>query len=143
MQSAILAPAAVLALWTLIVLFWMTVTRIAAFSQAGIDLTTAEPGARYAEVEPQLPPSVNWKSHNYTHLLEQPTVFYAVVAVLALAGQGDGVNATLAWGYVFLRIAHSLWQCLVNRIPVRFALFLMSTLLLLALAINAVRVTVF
>ena len=143
MQSAILAPAAVLALWTIIVLFWMTVTRIAAFSKAGIDLTKADPGARYVEVEAQLPPAVNWKSHNYTHLLEQPTLFYGVVAVLALAGQGDGVNATLAWGYAILRIAHSLWQCLVNKVPVRFALFLLSTLLLLAMAINAVRATVF
>ena len=73
--------------------------------------------------------------------MEQPTLFYAVVAILALAGAGDGLNAQLAWGYAGLRIAHSLWQSLVNTIPVRFTLFLASSLCLTVLAINAVRVT--
>ena len=141
MEAPILAPAAVLVLWTLLIMFWMAITRFRAFSQAGIDLAAADPGARYADIEPQLPPSVNWKSHNYTHLLEQPTLFSGVVAILALSGQGDGLNATLAWGYVILRIVHSLWQCLINKVPVRFGLFLLSSLLLLTLAINAVRAT--
>jgi hypothetical protein len=90
-----------------------------------------------------MPPKVNWKSHNYTHLMEQPTLFYAVVAVLALAGAGDGVNVTLAWAYVGIRVVHSFWQALVNIVPVRAALFTLSTLCLLALSINAVRVTLF
>jgi hypothetical protein len=73
--------------------------------------------------------------------MEQPTLFYAVVMILALVGQGDGLNAQLAWGYVVIRILHSLWQGLVNTIPVRFGLFILSTLCLMALAINAVRAT--
>jgi hypothetical protein len=141
MVSPILAPAAVLLLWSLVVLFWMVITRFAAFSKAGITLGNAERGGRYVDVESQMPDSVNWKSHNYTHLMEQPTLFYGVVAVLALAGAGDGLNAQLAWTYAGLRIAHSLWQCLVNTIPVRVALFTLSTLCLLVLAINAVRAT--
>ena len=139
----ILAPAAVLVLWSMLVLLWMTVTRFSAFSKAGLKLSEAERGARYVEVEPMMPPKVNWKSHNYTHLLEQPTLFYAVVAVLALAGAGDGINVTLAWAYVGIRVVHSLWQALVNIVPVRAALFTLSTLCLLALSINAVRVTLF
>lgn len=82
-----------------------------------------------------------WKSHNYTHLMEQPTLFYATVVILALTGQGGGLNLSLAWAYVGLRVAHSLWQALVNTIPVRFGLFLASTLCLLVLAVNAVRAT--
>ena len=139
----ILAPAAVLVLWSMLVLLWMTVTRFSAFSKAGLKLSEAERGARYVEVAPMMPPKVNWKSHNYTHLLEQPTLFYAVVAVLALAGAGDGINVTLAWAYVGIRVVHSLWQALVNIVPVRAALFTLSTLCLLALSINAVRVTLF
>ena len=139
----ILAPAAVLVLWSLIVLLWMTATRFPAFAKAGLKMSEAEPGSRYVDVEPMLPAKVNWKSHNYTHLMEQPTLFYAVVAVLALAGEGSGINASLAWAYVGIRVVHSIWQSTVNIIPVRVALFTVSTLVLWGLAINAVRVTLF
>ena len=139
----ILAPAAVLVLWSLIVLVWVTLTRFPAFANMGVNLGNAEAGGRYVDVEPQMPARVNWKSHNYTHLMEQPTLFYAVVAILALAGEGMGFSVTVAWAYVVLRIAHSLWQCNVNTIPVRLSLFTLSTLCLWVLAINAVRATLF
>ena len=90
-----------------------------------------------------MPERVNWKSHNYPHLMEQPTLFYAVVVVLAVAGDTSVLNTNLAWAYCGLRVLHSLWQGLFNTIPVRFLLFLLSSLCLLALAINAVRLTVF
>jgi hypothetical protein len=139
----ILAPAAVLILWSLIMLLWVTVTRFPALAEARPKLREVRGVSRYSDVEHLLPARVNWKSHNYTHLMEQPTLFYAVVAVLALAGEGSGINLSLAWAYVGLRVVHSLWQALVNRLPVRIALFTLSTLCLLGLSINAVRVTVF
>jgi hypothetical protein len=138
----ILAPAAVLVLWSLIVLLWVTATRFPAFAKAGITMGEAEPGSRYVDVESRMPARVNWKSHNYTHLMEQPTIFYAAVAVLALAGEGSGINATFAWAYVGIRVVHSIWQGTVNTIPVRITLFTLSTLCLWVLAINAVRATV-
>jgi hypothetical protein len=142
MNSPILAPAAVLVLWTLVMLVWMATTRFAAVSKAGIDIAKAPPGGRGQDLDKILPPEVNWKSHNYTHLMEQPTIFYAVVMILALVGQGGGLNTQLAWGYTGIRIAHSIWQATVNTIiPVRFGLFVLSTLCLFALAINAVRAT--
>lgn len=142
-QIPILAPAAVLVLWSLVVLLWMTATRFPAFAKAGLKMNEAEPGSRYVDVESMLPAKVNWKSHNYTHLMEQPTIFYAVVAVLALAGAGTGINVTFAWAYVGIRVIHSIWQATINIIPVRVALFTLSTLCLWVLAINAVRVTLF
>lgn len=141
MGSEILAPAAVLVLWSVIMVFWMAGTRLPAMAKSGADLKSAPPGGRGVDLEGVLPPSVNWKAHNFTHLVEQPTLFYAVVVILALSGAGDGLNALLAWGYTGLRVLHSLWQSLVNTIPVRFTLFLLSTLCLTVLAINAVRVT--
>lgn len=141
MNSPILAPAAVLVLWSLIMLLWLAVTRLPAMSKAGIDLKTAPPGGRGIDLEPVLPAKLNWISHNYTHLMEQPTLFYAVVGILALAGAGSGLNVTLAWGYVGLRIAHSLWQSLINVTSIRFLLFLLSTICLFTLAINALRAT--
>ena len=142
-QIPILAPAAVLVLWSLVVLMWVTLTRFPAFAKIGLKLGNAEPGSRYVDVEPQIPARVNWKSHNYTHLMEQPTLFYAAVAILALAGEGAGINANFAWAYVSLRIMHSLWQGLVNTIPIRISLFTLSSLCLWVLAINAVRATLF
>lgn len=141
MNNSILAPAAVLVLWTLIMLIWMAATRLPAMSKIGMDLKTAPPGGRGTDIDPNVPPIVAWKSHNYAHLVEQPTLFYAVVAILAFAGAGYGLNTQLAWAYVVLRIFHSLWQALVNTIPVRFGLFMLSTFCLLVLAINAVRIT--
>ena len=141
MNSPILAPAAILVLWSLVMLIWMAAVRLPGMSKAGIDLKTAPPGGRGIDLEPVLPAKANWLSHNYTHLMEQPTLFYAVVAILALANQGDGINETLAWGYVGLRIIHSLWQALVNVTAIRFLIFFVATVCLFGLAINAVRAT--
>ncbi len=141
MDKTILAPAAVLVLWTLIMLVWLAATRLPAMSKAGIDLKTAPPGGRGIDLEPVLPAKLNWISHNHTHLMEQPTLFYATVAILAIAGASGGINTTLAWAYVGLRIIHSLWQALVNITSVRFLIFLVSTACLIALAINALRAT--
>jgi hypothetical protein len=142
MNSPILAPAAVLVLWSLIMLMWMALTRFPAIAKSGMDMKNVPPGGRGGDLDAVLPPSVNWKSHNYTHLMEQPTIFYATVAVLALSGAGNGTNLTLAWAYTGLRIVHSIWQATVNTImPVRFGLFLLSTICLFGMAVSAVRIT--
>ena len=141
MNYPILAPAAVLVVWSLIVLFWLAATRLPGMAKSGIDLKTAPPGGRGVDIESVLPAKTNWISHNYTHLLEQPTLFYATVSILAISGHGDGINAQLAWAYVIIRIVHSLWQALINTVAIRFTLFLISTVCLLTMAINALRAT--
>jgi hypothetical protein len=57
--------------------------------------------------------------------------------VLAIIGQGDGVNAWLGWAYVGLRVIHSLVQATVNRVTLRFVIFVLSSLVLLALILHA------
>jgi hypothetical protein len=89
------------------------------------------------ELLAQLPPEVNWKADNYNHLMEQPTMFYAVALVLALVDGGDRLNGWLAWAYVALRVVHSLIQATVNVIPARFGVFMLASLVLLALAVRA------
>lgn len=140
MENTILAPAAVLALWSLVMFYWLVLTRFPALKAAGIDIRKLT-GGKGTDADQVLPAKTQWKAHNYNHLMEQPTVFYALVGILALAGEGGGVNTMLAWAYVGLRIAHSLWQALVNKVSIRFTLFLLSTLILTAMAINAVRAT--
>ena len=47
------------------------------------------------------------------------------------------INVYLAWGYVAIRIVHSIVQATVNRVSVRFPLFLLSTLCLVGLTVHA------
>ncbi|WEK46795.1 MAG: MAPEG family protein [Candidatus Andeanibacterium colombiense] len=142
MQAQMLAPAAVLVAWTLIVMFWMMATRMPALAKSGIDLKKAKPGGRGQDLEGVLPDQTNWKGHNYAHLLEQPTLFYAAVVIVALLG-ATGADVLAAWGYVALRIVHSIWQATVNRVPVRLALFGLSTVCLIVLTVRALMLTLF
>jgi hypothetical protein len=70
--------------------------------------------------------------------MEQPTIFYAIVFALILMGFDHPINVYLAWGYVGFRVLHSIWQATINIVPVRFLLFLASTLCLIALTIHAI-----
>lgn len=136
MHSQILAPVVALVTWTLVMLVWMLALRIPAMGKAGVDLGKLV-GSKGADADRILPAEAQWKAHNYNHLHEQPTLFYAVALTLALLGQGHGINLWLAWAYVILRIAHSLVQATFNKVSTRFALFLLSTLVLVALTLHA------
>ena len=78
-----------------------------------------------------------WPAHNYIHLMEQPTIFYAAAFLLAFVGDGHGLNAMIAWAYVGLRIVHSLIQATSNIIRFRFLAFALSTLCMIALSLHA------
>lgn len=136
MTSEILKPVVVLVAWSLVMLLWLVVVRLPAMRRAGIDLTKVR-GGNSGTLDSMIPQAAQWPAHNYIHLMEQPTLFYAVAVVLALTGAGDGVNATIAWAYVALRIAHSIVQATFNRVAVRFVLFGLSTLALIALTLHA------
>jgi hypothetical protein len=142
MENPILAPAAVLVAWSLVMLLWMAGTRFPAIFKTGMDLKAAPPGGRGADLEAILPANVNWKSHNYTHLMEQPTIFYAAVLILAVAGAATPMLVNFAWGYTILRIVHSIYQATINVVMVRFRIFVLATLCLLVLAVHAVLATI-
>lgn len=135
---AMLQPAAVLVLWSLVMLGWMALTRLPAMTKAGLPVGKVPPGGRGQNLEGVLPDRVNWKAHNYVHLMEQPTLFYAAVLIIVAAGLTSELTIMLAWGYAVLRIAHSLWQALVNVVAVRFVLFALSSACLIGLAVIAV-----
>jgi hypothetical protein len=136
MHSDILRPMVVLIAWTLVMMGWMLATRLPAMKAAGVDLRTLV-GTKGSDADRSLPPQAQWKVHNYNHLMEQPTLFYAVCTVLALSGSGDGPNAWIAWAYVGLRIVHSLIQATSNRVRDRFVVFVLSSLTLVALTLHA------
>lgn len=134
-EHGMITPVVALVIWSLIMLIWLYATRIPAMSKAKI-----KPGAA-SKAEMEALSSAN-VANNYNHLMEQPTLFYALAFSLQLLGQGDHpVNIGLAWLYVVIRIVHSLVQATVNVIIIRFTIFMLGSLVLMALAVHAAIAT--
>jgi hypothetical protein len=140
MDAAILKPVIALAAWSTIMWIWLYAARLPAMSRARIDGTKMV-GSTGKSLRDDMVAAgeerASWVADNYNHLMEQPTVFYATAIALALIGQGNGLNATIAWAYVGLRVAHSLVQVLSNRVMYRFALFMLSAIALAVLVLHA------
>jgi len=134
MSSPILSPVVALVLWSFVMWAWLYATRIPAMQAAKVAL---DPNMTSAELSERIPPKVRWKADNYNHLMEQPTLFYATALTLAFVGQGGGLALILAWTYVGLRVVHSLVQATINAIMLRWAVFMLSSLALLGMAILA------
>lgn len=134
MPSPILAPVIALVLWSFVMWAWLYTSRMSAMFRLRIK---DDPRRPRSEFEEALPPEVRWKADNYNHLMEQPTIFCATALSLAFLGLGAGLNAWLAWGYLALRVIHSLVQSTVNFPPVRWAIFTVSSVVLLIMAIRA------
>jgi hypothetical protein len=132
--SPILAPVVALVLWSFVMLVWLYATRIPAMRRLGLTYDPRRPSSEFLD---RLPPEANWKADNYSHLMEQPTLFYAVTLTLALLGAGTGLNVTLAWLYVALRVVHSLVQAIANIILLRFAIFMVASVVLLVMTVRA------
>jgi hypothetical protein len=132
--TAFLTPVLVLVAWTLVMWIWMYATRIPAMKEAGIDpQDAAYPGTWSHRLRR---PSVRSVADNYNHLHEQPTIFYALMFFAALTGGGDAFALGLAWAYVLLRIVHSLVQATFNRVVVRFGVFALASLVLVAFTVR-------
>lgn len=134
MHMPILGAVIGLILWTFVMWFWLYATRIPAVINGKIKFDPYRPASEFLD---KIPPSARWKADNYNHLHEQPTIFYAVAITLAMLGAGGGLNATLAWVYVGLRVAHSLVQALINKVELRFAVFVAASIVLMILAVRA------
>ena len=137
MDAEIIRPVITLVGWTIVMWVWMYATRIPAMQRVkGLDMAGMV-GTTGRTLDDILPPQVQWKAHNYNHLHEQPTLFYAVALTLVLLGAGNGTNALLAWAYVGFRILHSIVQVTSNKVAVRFTIFLLASLCLIPLWANA------
>ena len=132
MAQPILAPMLALILWTFVIWMWMYATRIPAMQAAGLDPAKIK---RKSDLD-VLPMSAQQVADNYNHLHEQPVLFYALVTWCVLGGTADATNVALAWAYVGVRVVHSLIQCTVNFIPVRFGVFTIGTFVLVGIAVR-------
>jgi len=122
-------PMLSLIIWTSVVWCLMYATRLPAMHRAGIDARAIK---RKEDLD-SLPIPVKQIADNYNHLHEQPTVFYALALMTQVAGLSDSTNVSLAWTYVGLRVVHSIVQCFFNYVPLRFGLFVLSSVTLFAI----------
>ena len=130
----LIQPVVSLVIWSLIMWLWMYATRLPAIAAMKMKMDSqALSGVQMS----QLPPKVRWKADNYNHLMEQPTLFYAIVLSLVFLGDTSEINIYAAWAYVVLRVLHSLVQALVNKIELRFAIFFLSNIPLAILVFKA------
>ena len=132
-DHGLIAPVVALVIWSLVVLVWLYATRIPAMGKAGVKPN--DPRGK-AALE-TLPPHARNVAHNYNHLMEQPTLFYALCFALQFLDQTQDINIGLAWTYVVLRIVHTLIQGTVNFVPLRFLIFSIASLSLAAMAFHA------
>jgi hypothetical protein len=91
--SPMLAPVIALVIWSAIIWTWMYATRIPAIIRSRMVL---DPMAPRGEQMAQLPARIRWKADNYNHLMEQPTLFYAVAISLAVLGDHSISSLLLA-----------------------------------------------
>ena len=136
-HSPILTPVIILIFWTFVMLVWMALVRLPMIAKLKLK---PEAGERTSELALKLPAKTQWKADNYNHLLEQPTIFYATALLLALVGGGEGLNLILVWCYVGGRVLHSLVQATINKVMLRFTIFLLTSIALLIMAINAAMI---
>lgn len=136
-DHSILVPAMALLNWTLVIWLMMVWTRASAFRKAKLRMADLPPGTRGPDLDGKLDPRAQWKAHNYTHLMEQPTLFYAACLSLAVLGQNALWLVVCAWLYLALRILHSLVQVSSNVVLYRGILFGLSSLCLVPLGIAA------
>jgi len=129
-EHGMITPVVALVIWSLIMLLWLYATRIPAMAKAKL-----KPGvATRADID-ALP--VANVAQNYNHLMEQPTIFYALCFALQLLDQANDINIGLAWLYVVIRVVHSLVQATANIIVIRFTIFMIGSIVLMVLAVHA------
>ncbi len=130
-----LTPVLALIIWTFVIWVLMYVRRIPAMNAIDKDPQKFIEDPTLWQKIPK--PAVN-AADNYNHLHEQPVLFYALMFYLALSNQGDNLYMYLAWGYVGVRVLHSLVQITSNKVMFRFPLFALGSLLLMIMAARAV-----
>lgn len=123
----LLIPLLVQVFLTFLVWFYLFARRIPEIMNKRIDVDRLKDRA---EGHRLLPDSAA-ASNNLQNLFELPVLFYLGVVVALVLLVTDPLLVALAWGFVGLRVVHSLIHCSYNNVNHRFAVYLASSLLLL------------
>lgn len=94
-------------------------------------LTTPDKGAALISEQ------VNWAAYNFRNLFEIPVLFYVICLYLVTTGNVDTYYVVGGWLFFGFRALHSLVQCTVNIVRLRFTLYMAGTLVLWWMVIRA------
>ncbi|KLU85051.1 hypothetical protein MAPG_04083 [Magnaporthiopsis poae ATCC 64411] len=133
-NKPLLGPLVGLNAWTFAMEALLYIRRTPALSKYGV---TFDPNTVKQQKAEKLPPFVQWPADNFNNLMEQPTQFYAVLLGLSLLDVKDKTTVRLAWGYVGLRVLHSLIHVTTNNVLLRFPVFATSSVVLLGMTAKA------
>jgi hypothetical protein len=127
-MAAVYYPMLAMFLWTFAVMLRNVQVRLRSVSRG--ELTN-----EYFELFQGGDPSdiVVKTGNNLRNLFEFPVLFYVALVVAAIMQRTEILILILAWLYVGLRIGHSIVHLTFNKVPVRFAFYFASNLVLLAL----------
>ena len=128
-QTALLTPVFILILWT------FAITAIMAYGRVKFTKDTQD-AAHTRDLKGMMPAWVERTADNYNHLFEQPVAFYVVTLSIALMNNIEPLMVQLAWGFVFVRIIHSLVQLTINIVLLRFAIFAIGWLIIAYMALS-------
>ena len=132
----------VLVAWSCVALVLLYAYRLPAIFKAKINpkKVAVKNTEEFRREMSKLPPEVMQVGDNYNHLMEQPTIYYALIVYIYLYEDGkyrtDGTLLVLAWSYVALRIVHSLVQMFYNVVEIRFSVFAFSSLALVGMVVK-------
>lgn len=131
MTSTFLTPVIALIVWSLLIWILLYLRRIPAMQAAKIEPDEAK--SPNGDWKSKMPLKAEAAAHNYNHLMEQPTIFYAFMFWAAMTDNMSQIILYLAWAYVALRVLHSLIQVSTGPVMVRFSIFALSTVSLMAM----------
>ena len=134
---AILAPVFVQVALTFVLMLWMGRVRFAAVRAGEVKVRDIALGQR------AWPDRVQQVVNAFHNQFETPVLFYALVAFALLARKADFLFVIMSWAYVLSRLAHAYVHATTNTLLLRFRIFLLGTLVLMAMWILfAVRILV-
>jgi hypothetical protein len=124
-MADLLLPMATLALWTLNVLTLTEIQRLLAIRAGRVTLEDF----RYGD-SAKVPADIVVGNRNYMNLLESPVLFYIACLAAMQVGRVDTWMTRLAWGFVALRIAHTVIHLINGRFVPRIVAFVASLIIL-------------
>ena len=80
----------------------------------------------FKEKSPHIVSREDHTSHNFKNMFEMPMLFHVAMLLALVTQVSSPLLVALAWIYVLARACHSVVQCTLNFIPLRFAFFQIS-----------------
>lgn len=126
-EPAILKPVVAMFVLTFVVWTYLYVVRIGYMRRERIHPQRVRSPGRKREL---IPEEINYPADNLANLTELPVVFYGLCLLLYMTTMADTVDVVAAWSFFLFRAAHSAVQCTVNRVMLRFSVYMVSSLIL-------------